>query len=389
MAGPSGVGKSTASSRLPSPWRSLCDDATLVVRDGTGRLWAHPWPTWSRFFFDGPGGSWPVEHAVPLRAIFFLAQSPSDKLEQVNATQGAALTLESAKALVMGSYGMTGEEAASMLCTDGVRSAWGLALSVPAYSLNLNLDGRFWELIEHVLPTGDAFEAPAGKTGDEGLTTAVTLAARDALRLVYTGTSMSPTFRARDLLEIRPYGTRRVHPGDIVCFKSPEADMTVIHRVVAVERRRTEDGRPREVIRTRGDNNRQTDAWVLQPEDIIGRVAAVQRGSRRKMVPGAWRGLLVLRLARLGRSTRKRTGLLPHALYRLVVGLGPFDYLLPKSRRPRVVRFDARYQVFLKILSGGQTVGQWSDRLEEWRIRHPFHLFVNEQSLPCPKSLVK
>ena len=41
------------------PWRSLCDDATLVVRDASGRYWAHPWPTWSRFYtLDG------VVHAV-------------------------------------------------------------------------------------------------------------------------------------------------------------------------------------------------------------------------------------------------------------------------------------------------------------------------------------
>ena len=68
MAGPGDVGKSTASRRLPSPWRSLCDDMTLVVRDCKGRFWAHPWPTWSRFNNGGPGGSWAVEQAVPLRA---------------------------------------------------------------------------------------------------------------------------------------------------------------------------------------------------------------------------------------------------------------------------------------------------------------------------------
>ena len=33
LAAPGGTGKTTASNRLPAPWRSLCDDATLVVRD--------------------------------------------------------------------------------------------------------------------------------------------------------------------------------------------------------------------------------------------------------------------------------------------------------------------------------------------------------------------
>lgn len=73
MAGPGTMGKSTASGRLPSPWHSLCDDMTLVVRDGNGRYHAHPWPTWSRFFFSGVGGSWAVERSVPLGQSSFWA----------------------------------------------------------------------------------------------------------------------------------------------------------------------------------------------------------------------------------------------------------------------------------------------------------------------------
>jgi hypothetical protein len=37
--------------------------------------------------------------------------------------------------------------------------------------------------------------------------------------------------------------------------------------------------------------------------------------------------------------------------------------------------------VFLKLLSGRQTVGQYDDRLEKWQIRRPFRLFVDEQAL--------
>lgn len=66
LAGPGGVGKTTASRRLPPSWRSLSDDVALVVRGVDGKYWAHPWPTWSRFMFGGPCGSWDVQHAVPL-----------------------------------------------------------------------------------------------------------------------------------------------------------------------------------------------------------------------------------------------------------------------------------------------------------------------------------
>jgi SynChlorMet cassette protein ScmC len=91
LAGPVNVGKSTASRRLPPPWRALCDDIALVIRGPQGSYWAHPWPTWSRFFHQGidppPGGSWDVQQAVPLRAIFFLSQAPDDRAEALSATQ--------------------------------------------------------------------------------------------------------------------------------------------------------------------------------------------------------------------------------------------------------------------------------------------------------------
>ncbi len=56
LAAPGGTGKTTASNRLLAPWRSLCDDTTLVVRDAQGNYWAHPWPTWSCFLDGGTGG---------------------------------------------------------------------------------------------------------------------------------------------------------------------------------------------------------------------------------------------------------------------------------------------------------------------------------------------
>jgi SynChlorMet cassette protein ScmC len=376
MAAPGGVGKSTASRRLPSPWRSLCDDMTLVVRDATGRSWAHPWPTWRLFLDNGPGGSWAVEHAVPLRAIFFLGRAPVDRLELVSAAEAAALTLESALDFACEASRLTDVSAARKFWRQGVSAARALASAVPAYSLKLGLDGRFWEEIERVLPVG----AAQGSGEDSRVQAPVSvepIAPDDSLRMVYAGTSMYPTFQEPDLLEVKSYGTRRVRRGDVVSFKLPETATTVVHRVVAAG----PDG-----IRTRRDNGAKDDPWVLQAGDITGRVRAVQRGSRRRVALGGWQGLVVLRCTRLGRGIQRCAGILPHTLYDFVAGLGPFDRLLPASLRPRLVRFDVRRQVFLKLLMGKQMVGHYSDRFEEWRIRRPFRLFVNEQSLSDPRS---
>jgi SynChlorMet cassette protein ScmC len=426
MAGPGTIGKSTASRRLPFPWGSLSDDKTLVVRDGNGCFRAHPWPTWSRFYDNGPGGSWAVEESVPLRAIFFLAQSPSDVVEPVNATQATALTLESAVDLAREALRLTDLNAARTHLGEGVSAARALASAIPAYKLKLSLEGRFWEEIERVLPqTGDLRQETGERVPPPGVPARAP--ADGSLRVVYTGPSMNPTLCEPDLLDVQPYGTERVRPGDVVYFKSPGKDLMVVHRVVAVERREMGDGRPTDdiecpaqidrkskvksqepevqspesrnqsveskahsptslVIRTRGDNNGQDDTWVLQTEDIIGRVTAAQRGARRRVIHGGRRGLAVLRSARLGRAIQRGAGLLPHTLYSHFARLGPFDRALPASLRPRLVRFNTRYRPFLKLLMGRRAIGHYDFRRTVWRIRRPFRLFVDEKSLPCPES---
>jgi len=155
LAAPGGTGKTTASGRLPPPWQSLCDDATLVVRDAQGKHWAHPWPTLSRFVIPGEGGSWQVEDAVLLRGIFFLVQSAEERLEAVGSGEAAAMLSQSAR---QASWGMMcglepGERRRTQLCLfDNVCS---LARVIPTYVLHLSLTGAFWEELERVLTPMD------------------------------------------------------------------------------------------------------------------------------------------------------------------------------------------------------------------------------------------
>jgi len=437
MAGPGTVGKSTASRRLPPSWHSLSDDATLVVRDGVGQCWAHPWPTWSRFHGVGSGGSWPVEHAVPLRAVFFLSQSRSDRLEPVNTTQATALLVESAVNLTPAASSPIPSSRPSVHV--GIHAAKTLALAVPAYSLQLSLDGRFWEEIERVLPsTGDR-----GPMTGRGLPSSVShpsspvtrslpdstprsldpspssastsrlppevqeppdgsslehfRVADGALRVLYVGADMEPTLVAPEFIEVKPYCVERVRPGDVVCFNSPRwrtagplaaTSTMVAHRVTSVVRRETEDGGRKDEIRTRGDGNSSDDPWVLQAEDIIGRVKAAQRGARSRAIPGGRIGLMVARSARLSKSIRRIAGLLAIGLQDLVAGPGPYDHVLPRCLRPRLVRFDARCRVFLKLLSGRRTVAQYNVLRQRWHTQWPFRLFVDERLLRRAGSLV-
>jgi SynChlorMet cassette protein ScmC len=156
LAGPGTIGKSTASERLPPPWRALCDDTTLVVRDADGQYWAHPWPTWSRFMFGRPGGNWNVQHAVPLQAIFFLDQSPEDHVEPMGA--GTALTKLVASAEQVSNL-MTcylKPEQARAIRMERFENLNTLARAVPAYTLRLSLTGAFWEKMASCMGTEES-----------------------------------------------------------------------------------------------------------------------------------------------------------------------------------------------------------------------------------------
>jgi SynChlorMet cassette protein ScmC len=154
LAGRSGVGKSTASRRLPPPWRALADDVTLVLRCPAGTYSAHPWPTWSRFFGDKAGDgsdTWDVQQAVPLRAIIVLEQGAVDSIEPLG--PGHTLALLSELAQQTSTYLLPGMSHAELSAFHLQRfdNLCALVRTVPGYLLHMSQDGSFWTEIERVL----------------------------------------------------------------------------------------------------------------------------------------------------------------------------------------------------------------------------------------------
>lgn len=156
LAAPGGRGKSTASNRLVPPWCSRCDDTTLVVPDAHGRYWAHPWPTWSRFVCrEAGGGSWEVQRAVPLEAIFILSQARDDRVEQIGRGEAVSLLVQCAEqaALFMG-------QGASQAARVAIRrerfdNLCALARRIPTSILHISLTGAFWDEIALALDEND------------------------------------------------------------------------------------------------------------------------------------------------------------------------------------------------------------------------------------------
>jgi len=151
LAGPGGRGKTTASRRLPRNWQSFCDDTTLVVCDNKGAYWAHPWPTWSTFAFNGPGGTWNVQHAVPLKGIFFLEQEQKDKFKPLGIAQSICLLNESAEQASWPMPGHSEKNVLRKLRLQRFDNICALAKKVSSYVLRMGVDGAFWKEIEKAL----------------------------------------------------------------------------------------------------------------------------------------------------------------------------------------------------------------------------------------------
>ena len=103
------------------------------------------------------------------------------------------------------------------------------------------------------------------------------LATEPSCFYAHIGTSMIPTLCRQDLLEIEPYGNRITQVGDIIVFERSGDGQAVVHRIIDL----TPSG-----ICTRGDGNASADRYLVQPEDITGRVIAAWRGNQRRKIPG-------------------------------------------------------------------------------------------------------
>jgi hypothetical protein len=154
LCGRSGVGKSTASRRLPPPWRSLCDDTSLVVRQDDGRYWAHPWPTWSRVYEHHLDDCWDVQAGVPLRAAFILEQGETDLVCSADPAEAVALLMELSRQASRRLWevdhrdrDLAGIRVFNRRRLDNVLALVG---TVPTYLLDVALDGEFWRRIEEV-----------------------------------------------------------------------------------------------------------------------------------------------------------------------------------------------------------------------------------------------
>ncbi len=198
--------------------------------------------------------------------------------------------------------------------------------------------------------------------------------------LAREGRSMAPTLGGGDLLEVSPADPASLRIGDVILFSRPGEEQPVAHRVARI----TPTG-----ILTRGDNNHALASWLLQTQEILGRVTAVHRGGVRLPLLQGHAGYLVASLTRQRRALVSPLRRLLGPLYRSLAHASSAERWLPSRLRPRVVLFKEQGQNELRLVWGRRIVGRLDHRRGQWLIQAPFRLLVNEATLPdrVPESV--
>jgi len=189
----------------------------------------------------------------------------------------------------------------------------------------------------------------------------------------YNGPSMNPTLKAGDQLRVVPYANRNIRVGDVVVFRAPEGKRHVTHRVVSFDP---------QGVRTRGDNNNKTDSWILQTEKITGRVDSARRGAKKVPIHGGRRGMIYALALRSIKRANLTISRILHPAYHRLADSGIFKRFLRNRTRSRVLCFTRPKGIEMQLHLGPWMIGRRLPGQNQWNIKRPFKLFIDEYSLP-------
>jgi len=189
----------------------------------------------------------------------------------------------------------------------------------------------------------------------------------------YAGNSMAPILKTGDVLKIVAHQDREIRVGDLAAFRSPRCGTLIVHRVVSADH---------QGVRTKGDNNLAIDDWVLQPNEIVGRVVSLERNKKRIRILGGFRG----QMHAFALGAAKRIDLAFSSTfgpaYRWLGKTGIFRNLFSRWMSIRVSCFNRRGGMELQLRLGQRVIGRRLPGQDRWHIRRPFRLFVDESALP-------
>ncbi|MDD3069847.1 MAG: signal peptidase I [Methanoculleus horonobensis] len=196
---------------------------------------------------------------------------------------------------------------------------------------------------------------------------------RPSRTVVYTGQSMYPTLRDRDIVICSAPRHGQLRRGDVVLFRSEKDGRWIVHRICDISGT---------VAATRGDANPSVDEQPLPLDAVEGRVIAVERRGRRVRVLGGWIGHWSAVLLRGYYRRRRRLWYLLRCGCRDIALPDSVRRLISPFIRVRVVEFKRADGTELHLFFGRWRIGLLRPADQEWRLSPPFGLILDRETLP-------
>ena len=189
----------------------------------------------------------------------------------------------------------------------------------------------------------------------------------------YIGTSMFPTLRTGDILRVASHKDRNIRLGDVVVFNSPYGNRPIVHRVASIDKKG---------IRTKGDNKLAIDDSILQPDKIIGRVVAAQRGKKEIKILDGFPGRIYASNLEVGKRIDMVVSTILRPAYRWLTRTGIFRKLFSRWIHIQLVCFKNGNGIDMQLQLGRRIIGRRLPGQNQWHIVRPFKIFIDESTLP-------
>ena len=178
----------------------------------------------------------------------------------------------------------------------------------------------------------------------------------------YHGRSMRTTFQKGDCIIFKPLDLEQLKEGDIIVFSADSpGNPEIVHRIISI----TGD-----TVVTRGDDNHPDHTETVQPNNILGKVTAIERNGRRLPVQNGKPNRLRSRLP----SERSITGYLLRKAYRLL----KLSRIATLFWHPKIQRLNLETDpdFIIRLISKGKTIGKWRTDKNILFVRKPWDLVV-------------
>jgi signal peptidase len=201
--------------------------------------------------------------------------------------------------------------------------------------------------------------------------------AKRSLIINHIGPSMNPTLQSGDVLQVIPYDSKKIRCGDVIVFIPPGGDRKITHRVISIDSKG---------VKTKGDNNKHIDSWVLGHENIIGRAVYLQREKKCRRVYGGLMGQLFVMVVGAICLISSVIYYLLRPVYQQLARAGIFRRWLHGLVDIRVISFNREGRTELQLLMGRHVIGRLLPGKSRWLIKPPFRLLVDEELLSVPNQ---